>query len=122
MEKELKAEGRKQKKMQPEDIPDFVERLDGDWGLEGLFQKKMPTMPTDYSKLQKEGEDRVTFDDFWQWFEAYIAEHDVVREELFRQAEERRAEAESKAAQLKEERERREHTIAEVHELRRSLE
>lgn len=122
MEKEFKAARRDQVRMTAADVPEYIRQLDECWCLEGMFHKKLPQLPTDYSSVQHEGMDFLLFEHFWQWFEAYIAKHDVVRAQAFAEAEERRIEAEKKAQQLMEEKERRETIILEVHELRRSLE
>jgi hypothetical protein len=122
MEKGFKATRKEQMRMTAADVPEYIRQLDECWCLEGMFQKKLPQLPTDYSSVQHDGMDFLLFEHFWQWFEAYIAEHDVVRAQAFAEAEEKRAESERKAQQLMEEKERRERTILEVHEIRRSLE
>lgn len=122
MEKGFKATRKEQMRMTAADVPEYIRQLDERWGLEGLFQQKLPQLPTDYSSVQHDGMDFIPFEHFWQWFEAYIAEHDVVRANWFAEAEERRFKAEQMAQQLKEEKERRERTILEVHNLRSSLE
>jgi len=107
--------------MASQDIPHLFQALDESWGLEGDLLMKLPR---DFSEVLKpqHGAQSILFTEFWQWFEPFVTNHDVLRASAFDDAENRRLEAERQARKSEEDALRREQAIQEVLELRRNFE
>jgi len=63
-------------------MPLFIRQLDELWSLDGAFESKMPES---FDAMMPPGHETeaITFEAFWEWFEAYVDRHDILRRDDF---------------------------------------
>jgi len=120
MEEEWIAMGAGREPLAAGDLPEYLQRLDGAWGLDGAFWRKFPT---DFSGLVSSPEgSTLLFTDVWEWFEGFVRQNDLIRASTLSVALGKKQEATRLATQAQEERAHREEAMRNVMEVRRSLE
>jgi len=104
-----------------EDVPLYLHRLDERWNLGGAFVQQFPADA--YRMIRSsDGDLELPFADFWDWFEGWVRQNDVLRASAFDVAARRKEEAERQSKQAREALEHHERAIQEVLEIRRDLE
>lgn len=88
-------------------MPNYVEQLDEMWNLNGQLSSQLKI---DWKEAlgKSAGSDHVGFDDFWDWFENFFENADILRTADFEAGAARRREEEERNEAEREERERRE--------------
>lgn len=103
-----------------EDIPAYVQRLDDTWNLDGNFRQKLPA---DFHGVVRspDGGPQITFSDFWDWFEPFVRQSDLVRTAALDAALAKKARAEELARRAAEERPRHQEKVQALLAVRRRL-
>ncbi|CAJ1397954.1 unnamed protein product [Effrenium voratum] len=76
-------------------ITQLLEKLDTSWNLEGEFIRSLPSSFA--AQVPCVDPEKVTFNEFWIFFEEYVSQHDLLRTSVFEAAEQRRLQAEAEA-------------------------
>lgn len=92
-------------------IEQVFQQLDTLWNLEGQFIRSLPANFA--ARIPCADPNKVTFNEFWTFFEEIVSTHDLIRLSVFENAEKRRQMAEQEAQDALERQRQREANIAE---------
>lgn len=100
-------------------IPNFIEAMDESWNLDGQFVRGMSGFA---STLKAADPSKVQFSEFWESFEDFVSNNDVLRASVFEEAEQRKDQIEREAHLAAEEHRLREQALTAAMQQRKSLE